>query len=60
MAQIESKVLNLQIIMVAMQKGICESHNIATNIDAHRGGGRGGAPHVPRIKILKNFHIKMQ
>jgi hypothetical protein len=27
-------------------------------IDAHRGGG--GTPHVPPIKILKNFHIKMQ
>ncbi len=39
MAQIESKVLNLQIIMVAIQKGICESHNIPTNIDAPRGGG---------------------
>jgi SpoVK/Ycf46/Vps4 family AAA+-type ATPase len=30
----------------------------ALSIDAHRGGG--GAPHVPPIKILKNFHIKMQ
>jgi hypothetical protein len=31
-------------------------------IDAHRGGrgGRGGAPHVPPIKIFENFHIKMQ
>jgi hypothetical protein len=32
-------------------------------IDAHRVGWRGrgkGAPHVPPIKILKNFHIKMQ
>ncbi len=26
------------------------------NIDAHRGGG----PHVPPIKILKNFHMEMQ
>jgi hypothetical protein len=34
-------------------------------IDAHRGGRegggeRGGAPHVPPIKIFENFHIKMQ
>jgi hypothetical protein len=33
---------------------------ISQNIDAHRGRGRGGAPHVPPKKIFENFHIKMQ
>ncbi len=33
---------------------------IHATIDAHRGGGERGAPHVPPIKILKNFHINMQ